>query len=51
MQSQPEKYTKGVLAAAKDIVATEGAAFLLSGFGRQVKMIIPKADSNNYSGF
>lgn len=33
MQTQPEKYTKGVLAAAKDIVATEGAAFLLSGLG------------------
>ena len=36
MQTQPEKYSKGVLAAAKDIVATEGAAFLLSGLGERV---------------
>ena len=33
MQTDPEKYTKGVLSAAKDIVATEGATFLLSGLG------------------
>lgn len=33
MQTNPEKYSKGVLAAAKDIVKTEGAAFLLSGLG------------------
>ena len=33
MQTNPEKYTKGVLAAASDIVKTEGAAFLLSGLG------------------
>eukprot|EP00596_Hydrurales_sp_CCMP1899_P007472 CAMPEP_0119041892 /NCGR_PEP_ID=MMETSP1177-20130426/14163_1 /TAXON_ID=2985 /ORGANISM="Ochromonas sp, Strain CCMP1899" /LENGTH=181 /DNA_ID=CAMNT_0007008293 /DNA_START=72 /DNA_END=614 /DNA_ORIENTATION=+ len=36
MQTNPEKYTKGVLSAAKDIVATEGAAFLLSGLGPTV---------------
>jgi hypothetical protein len=34
MQTNPEKYTKGVLAAASDIVKTEGAAFLLSGLGK-----------------
>ena len=33
MQTNPEKYSKGVFAAAKDIVKTEGAAFLLSGLG------------------
>ena len=33
MQTNPEKYSEGVLAAAKDIVKTEGAAFLLSGLG------------------
>jgi hypothetical protein len=32
-QTNPEKYAKGVLSAAKDIVATEGASFLLSGLG------------------
>ena len=33
MQTNPEKYTKGVMSAAKDIVAEEGALFLLSGLG------------------
>ena len=31
MQTNPEKYTKGVLAAAKDIIAVEGPLFLLAG--------------------
>jgi len=33
MQQNPEKYSKGVIAAAKDIVATEGVGFLLAGLG------------------
>jgi solute carrier family 25 phosphate transporter 3 len=36
MQSFPEKYNKGALAAAKDIIATEGAGFLLAGLGPTV---------------
>lgn len=36
MQQRPEKYTNGVLAAAKDIVAVEGAGFLLAGLGPTV---------------
>jgi len=36
MQQMPGKYTKGVLAAAKDIVAAEGAGFLLAGLGPTV---------------
>lgn len=31
MQTNPEKYTKGVIKAAKDIIAVEGPWFLLSG--------------------
>lgn len=33
MQSFPEKYNKGVLNAAKDIITTEGISFLLAGLG------------------
>lgn len=33
MQTSPEKYTKGVLAAAKSIVAEEGVGILLAGLG------------------
>eukprot|EP01038_Epipyxis_sp_PR26KG_P014288 gene14288-19168_t len=36
MQTDPEKYSKGVLQAAKDIVAAEGVGFLLSGLGPTV---------------
>jgi solute carrier family 25 phosphate transporter 3 len=36
MQQNPEKYSKGVIAAAKDIVATEGLGFLLAGLGPTV---------------
>ena len=36
MQTDPEKYTKGVLAAAQDIIKTEGALFLLSGLGTYI---------------
>lgn len=36
MQQFPEKYTKGVLAAASDIVSTEGVGFLLAGLGPTV---------------
>lgn len=39
MQTDPEKYTKGVLAAAKDIIKTEGALFLLSGLGIYMRKI------------
>ena len=47
MQTNPEKYTKGVLAAASDIVKTEGAAFLLSGLGEQpLPTLIP--DSSGF---
>jgi len=33
MQTEPAKYNKGVIQAARDIVATEGAGFLLAGLG------------------
>lgn len=33
MQALPEKYQNGVIAAARDIVATEGLGFLLTGLG------------------
>ena len=33
MQTSPEKYNKGMLHAAKDIISTEGAGFLLAGLG------------------
>ena len=33
MQTEPAKYNKGVVQAARDIVATEGAGFLLAGLG------------------
>lgn len=36
MQSFPEKYNKGVLAAARDIVKEEGMAYLLTGLGPTV---------------
>jgi solute carrier family 25 phosphate transporter 3 len=36
MQTFPAKYSKGVLAAARDIVKTEGVAFLLTGLGPTV---------------
>ncbi len=38
MQTSPEKYKDGVLAAAKDIVKTEGAAFLLAGLGTKAPL-------------
>ena len=39
MQQNPEKYSKGVIAAAKDIVATEGVGFLLAGLGAMTALI------------
>jgi solute carrier family 25 (mitochondrial phosphate transporter), member 3 len=36
MQTFPDRYTKGVLQAAADIVKTEGVAFLLTGLGPTV---------------
>ena len=36
MQTNPEKYDKGVLAAASDIIKTEGVGFLLAGLGPTV---------------
>jgi solute carrier family 25 (mitochondrial phosphate transporter), member 3 len=33
MQTNPEKYTKGVISAAKDIIANEGVGVLLAGLG------------------
>ena len=36
MQLNPAKYNGNVMAAAKDIVATEGPAFLLQGLGATV---------------
>ena len=36
MQAKPKKYTRGVMAAAKDIVEEEGAAFLLQGLAPTV---------------
>lgn len=36
MQAYPEKYKNGVIAAARDIVATEGLGFLLTGLGPTV---------------
>lgn len=36
MQTSPEKYNKGVIQAARDIIATEGPAFLLAGLAPTV---------------
>ncbi len=36
MQAFPEKYKNGVFATTKDIVATEGIGFLLTGLGPTV---------------
>lgn len=36
MQAFPEKYKNGVFAAAKDIVASEGLGYLLTGLGPTV---------------
>ena len=36
MQAFPEKYDKGVLAAARDIVKEEGLSYLLTGLGPTV---------------
>ena len=36
MQTNPEKYTKGVVAAARDIIAAEGPMFLLAGLAPTV---------------
>lgn len=36
MQTNPEKYNKGVIAAASDIIATEGPMFLLAGLAPTV---------------
>lgn len=36
MQTDPAKYNKGVIQAARDIVAKEGAGFLLAGLGPTV---------------
>lgn len=36
MQQMPEKYNKGVINAARSIVATEGAGFLLAGLAPTV---------------
>jgi hypothetical protein len=34
MQTNPEKYTKGMISAARDIVKQEGIGFLLAGLGK-----------------
>lgn len=36
MQTNPDKYNKGVLSATKDIIASEGILFLLAGLGPTV---------------
>ena len=36
MQTDPDKYNKGVLSATKDIIASEGILFLLAGLGPTV---------------
>jgi hypothetical protein len=33
MQTEPERYTKGVIHAAKEIVSQEGIGYLLAGLG------------------
>ena len=39
MQTEPKRFTKGVIAAAKDIINKEGPAFLLSGLGLKYILI------------
>jgi hypothetical protein len=34
MQTNPERYNKGMLHAASDIIKTEGISFLLAGLGK-----------------
>ena len=34
MQTEPERYSNGVVQAAKDIIAVEGLGFLLAGLGK-----------------
>ena len=36
MQTNPEKYNKGVMSATKDIIASDGVMFLLAGLGPTV---------------
>lgn len=36
MQTEPKRFTKGVIAAAKDIIKVEGPGFLLSGLAPTV---------------
>jgi solute carrier family 25 phosphate transporter 3 len=38
MQTDPEKYNKGVIQAAQDIIKLEGVSFLLSGLGILIYM-------------
>lgn len=40
MQTNPEKYSKGVLQAAKDIVKQEGVGYLLAGLGDNSNLIL-----------
>jgi uncharacterized protein (DUF362 family) len=41
MQTNPQKFTLGVLQAAKDIVASDGVGVLLTGLGECAVCVIP----------
>ena len=52
MQAFPEKYSKGVVHATRQIIRTEGIAFLLTGLGPTVlgnPAIIPPSNSQIFS--
>ena len=38
MQTHPEKYSKGVVQAARDIVKQEGVGYLLAGLGNDCSL-------------
>jgi hypothetical protein len=40
MQTSPEKYNKGMLHAASDIIKTEGISFLLAGLGGFLRLLL-----------
>lgn len=40
MQTHPEKYSKGVVQAARDIVKQEGVGYLLAGLGNNMSTLI-----------
>jgi hypothetical protein len=42
MQTEPERYTKGVIHAAKEIVSQEGIGYLLAGLGRNLRMLFSR---------